>query len=75
MPAPSDPKAPQAAKGSRTKMVALGAAFLVIELVGIAGFVLASSANLDQLALFAVSGALVVVPILFAVALGSKVGK
>ena len=47
----------------------LAIAFIGVELLGIAGLVLAPRLDLGNVALVAVSGAMIVVPILFAIAL------
>ena len=56
-------------------MIVLAVAFVAMELLGLVGIVMAPRADLGQVAIFAVSGALVLVPILFAIALRSNVRK
>ncbi|RYG38623.1 MAG: hypothetical protein EON93_01705 [Burkholderiales bacterium] len=59
----------------RAKQFALIVGFIAIELLGLAGLVLAPRVDLDQVALVAVSGAMIVVPILFAIALKTGTRK
>lgn len=72
---PSNPTPRPNSSGSRSRMIGLAVAFVAIELLGLVGIVMATRADLGQVAIFAVSGALVLVPILFAIALRSNVRK
>ncbi len=72
---PSDPTPGPNTSDSRSRMIVLAIAFVAIELLGLVGIVMAPGADLGQVAIFAVSGALVLVPILFAIALRSNVRK
>ena len=67
---PSSPEPHKRETVKRTaKPLALAMAFIAVEVLGIAGLVLAPRLDLVNVALVAVSGAMIVVPILFAIAL------
>lgn len=66
---PPDSRKPDAAKRVHGKPLVLAIAFIAVELVGIAGLVLAPRLDLGNVALVAVAGAMMIVPILFVIAL------
>lgn len=72
---PSNPTPGPNWSGSRSRMIVLAVAFVAMELLGLVGIVMGTRTDLGQVAIFAVSGALVLVPILFAIALRSNVRK
>ncbi len=74
-PSPPDNEKPAKTKHMHTKRLALVIAFIAVEMLGLAGLVLAPRFDLGQIAIFAVSGAMIIVPILFAVALRSGARK
>lgn len=74
-PLPSEENKPANIKHLHAKRLALAAAFIAVELLGLAGLVMAPRLDLGQVALIAVSGAMVIVPILFAIALRTSKRK
>lgn len=60
---------------NRGRMVAIVVGLLLVELLGVAGLVVGLTMDLTSFAVIAVSAALVIVPILFAIALRSHVRK